>query len=292
MMTEAEVVRQMREHLERLFPRVCSKCNRRFGTLREYLLTTEHAGSAMPYDPLLGEWRPLKPVGIMTYANCPCGSTLTLSSKGMPLPRLWSLLTWARGETKKRGLSPRELLNYLREEICKQVLEVAENACDGNPFGSPGEMSLQIRADDLSGSEIIKLLQEHLRCMALVSPPESRHALDLDGLRKPDITFWSAWNASDLAGCGAIKQLNERHGEIKSMRTAYAFLRKGVASQILRHIIDEAKCRRYNRLSLETGSMDYFEPARKLYSSFGFARCGPFGSYIQDPNSVFMTKEI
>jgi putative acetyltransferase len=151
---------------------------------------------------------------------------------------------------------------------------------------------MEIRVDDLTGSEIIKLLEEHLRCMALVSPPESRHALDLDGLRKPDITFWTIWNGSALAGCGALKKLDKQHGEIKSMRTAYAYQRKGVASEILRHIVHEAKRRGYRRLSLETGSMDYFEPARRLYASFGFTRCAPFATYIEDPNSVFMTREI
>jgi putative acetyltransferase len=151
---------------------------------------------------------------------------------------------------------------------------------------------MEIRVDDLRGEEIISLLREHLRCMALVSPPQSRHALDLDALRLPEITFWTVWNGSDLAGCGALKELDEEHGEIKSMRTAYAHLRKGVASQMLKHIIGEAKRREYRRLSLETGSMEYFEPARRLYGSFGFRFCGPFGSYIPDPNSMFMTKEL
>jgi putative acetyltransferase len=151
---------------------------------------------------------------------------------------------------------------------------------------------MEIRLDDLAGPEIIALLREHLRCMALISPPESRHALDLDGLRKPEITFWTIWSGSDLAGCGALKELNKEHGEIKSMRTAYAYQRKGVASQMLRHLIAEAERRGYPRVSLETGSMDYFAPARKLYASFGFRFCGPFGSYRDDPNSLFMTREI
>jgi putative acetyltransferase len=151
---------------------------------------------------------------------------------------------------------------------------------------------MQIRVDDLSGSEVIELLQEHLRCMAQVSPPESRHALNLDGLRKPEITFWSIWNGPDLAGCGALKALNAQHGEIKSMRTAYAYQRKGIASQMLRHLIQEGKRRGYRQLSLETGAMEYFEPARKLYASFGFTSCGPFGTYVKDPNSVFMTKDL
>ena len=151
---------------------------------------------------------------------------------------------------------------------------------------------MEIRVDDLTGAEIIALLQEHLRCMAAVSPPESRHALNLDGLRKPGITFWTIWNGGDLAGCGALKELDQQHGEIKSMRTAYAHQRKGVAAQMLRHMLEEAKRRGYRRLSLETGAMDYFKPARRLYASFGFAHCGPFGNYVLDPNSVFMTKEI
>lgn len=151
---------------------------------------------------------------------------------------------------------------------------------------------MEIRVDDLTGPEIIGLLEEHLRCMALVSPPESRHALDLDRLRKPEITFWTAWKGSDLAGCGALKELDRRHGEIKSMRTAYAYQRQGVASTMLRHIIKEAQSRGYQRLSLETGSMAYFEPARRLYARFGFTHCAPFATYQADPNSVFMTKAV
>ncbi|HZR17148.1 MAG TPA: GNAT family N-acetyltransferase [Verrucomicrobiae bacterium] len=151
---------------------------------------------------------------------------------------------------------------------------------------------MDIRVDDLTGAEIIALLREHLDCMARVSPPESRHALDLSGLRQPGITFWTIWAGNELAGCGALKELDKLHGEIKSMRTAYAHQRRGIASQVLRHIIEQAKQRGYRRLSLETGSMDYFEPARRLYYRFGFSVCEPFGAYAPDPNSVFMTKEL
>lgn len=151
---------------------------------------------------------------------------------------------------------------------------------------------LHIRPDDLTGPEIIALLHEHLRCLAEVSPPESRHALNLDGLRQPGITLWSIWSGTELAGCGALKELDATHGELKSMRTAYAYQRKGIAARMLQHLSDEAKRRGYRRLSLETGAMDYFVPARKLYASFGFELCGPFGSYREDRNSVFMTKEL
>jgi len=151
---------------------------------------------------------------------------------------------------------------------------------------------MDIRADDLSGPEIIHLLHEHLQSVALHSPPESVHALDLEALRKPDITFWSVWQGSELMGCGAIKELDSRHGEIKSMRTASLHLRKGVAARLMRHILEEAKRRSYERLSLETGSVDAFAPARKLYASFGFKPCGPFADYVEDPYSVFMTREM
>jgi len=151
---------------------------------------------------------------------------------------------------------------------------------------------MEIRIDDLTGSEVVMLLEEHLRCMAMVSPRESRHALDLYGLRQRDITFWTIWSGTELAGCGALRELDPQHGEIKSMRTAYAYQRKGIASQMVRHIIAEARRRGYGRLSLETGAMDYFEPARKLYASHGFAPCQPFDTYREDPNSVFMTLRL
>ncbi len=151
---------------------------------------------------------------------------------------------------------------------------------------------MDIRVDDLSGPEIIRLLHEHLQSVALHSPPESVHALGLEALRNPDITFWSVWQDSELMGCGAIKELDSRHGEIKSMRTVSLHLRKGVAVSLMHHILEEAERRSYERLSLETGSMDAFAPARSLYASFGFEPCGPFANYVEDPHSVFMTREV
>lgn len=151
---------------------------------------------------------------------------------------------------------------------------------------------MEIKVDDLSGEEVHELLREHLRNMHLHSPPESVHALDLDGLRRPDITFWTAWEGGELLGCGALKELDPRHGEIKSMRTAAAHLRRGVARRMLAHIVEEARRRGYRRLSLETGSAEAFGPARGLYADFGFAYCGPFDGYAEDPYSVFMTMEL
>ena len=151
---------------------------------------------------------------------------------------------------------------------------------------------MEIKIDDLTGAEVIELVGAHLHGMTLNSPPESIHALNLDQLRKPEITLWSAWKGKELLGCGALKELGDQHGEIKSMRTYSSHLRKGVAKRLLEHIIEEAKQRGYHRLSLETGSMDAFIPARTLYASFGFQYCQPFSEYIEDPNSVFMTMEL
>lgn len=155
----------------------------------------------------------------------------------------------------------------------------------------------RIRIDDLSGPEIALLLEEHLADMNATSPPESKHALDLDGLKQPDVTFWTLWATDEgqgerLAGCCALKRLTAEHGEIKSMRTATAFRRQGVAQRLLQHLLDQAKDQQLNRLSLETGSMDYFAAARALYIRFGFEVCLPFGDYIEDPNSVFMTRLV
>jgi putative acetyltransferase len=150
-------------------------------------------------------------------------------------------------------------------------------------------MPMHFKIDDLRGPEIAGLLAEHLDCMARVSPKKSRHALNLDELRQPNITFWTAWHGDELAGCGALKELDAAHGEIKSMRTATAHLRHGVASAMLQHIISEARRRGYGRLSLETGAMEYFVPAHRLYQKFGFKPCAPFAGYHEDPNSLFMT---
>ena len=151
---------------------------------------------------------------------------------------------------------------------------------------------MQIRIDPLTGPEIAALLQEHLDDMRLHSPPESVHALDLEKLRTPGITFWSAWEDDALVGCVALKQLDPTHGEIKSMRTARAHQGRGVGVALLRHVLDEAGRRGYRRLSLETGSMAAFVPARTLYARFGFEPCGPFGQYVEDPHSMFMTRTL
>ena len=153
-------------------------------------------------------------------------------------------------------------------------------------------LDVKIISDDLKGSEIRELLQEHLESMKLYSPPESIHALDLEALRKPEITFWTAWEAGELLGCGALKELDAQHGEIKSMRTAAQHRRQGVATALLQHILAEARLRGYQRISLETGSNAGFAAARSLYAAFGFTPCGPFADYSLDPYSVFMTLEL
>lgn len=151
---------------------------------------------------------------------------------------------------------------------------------------------MDLRLDDLRHPAVIALLQEHLDWMHRISPPESVHALDLAALRRPDITFWTLWDGDALAGCGALRELAQGHGEVKSMHTAQTHLRRGVAARMLEHILAEARQRGYGRLSLETGSMAYFAPARALYARAGSSPCAPFGDYVDDPNSVFMTRTL
>jgi len=151
---------------------------------------------------------------------------------------------------------------------------------------------MQIELDNLSRHTVHDLLREHLAHMHELSPPESVHALDLAKLRAPDITFWTIWDQSILLGCGALKQLTPTHGEVKSMRTPSQLRRRGAARAMLTHIVAEARTRGYRRLSLETGSMQAFEPAQRLYQSFGFTFCGPFADYQPDPNSAFMSLEL
>jgi putative acetyltransferase len=151
---------------------------------------------------------------------------------------------------------------------------------------------MQIRQDDLTGDEIINLLREHLEEMIEITPPGSVHALDLVGLRSPTITFWSVWEGEELVGCGALKELDDHSGEIKSMRTTKAHRRKGIAAKMLEHIIQTAAARRYDRLYLETGSFPAFATARALYERYGFEYRSAFGDYQEDPNSVFMSLAI
>ena len=153
-------------------------------------------------------------------------------------------------------------------------------------------LNLAFRVDDLSGDPTRRLIARHLAGMRANSPPESVHALDIDKLKGPDITFWSVWVDDDIAGCGALKALDAERGELKSMRVADHFLGQGVGRAILEHLIAEARARGMTSLWLETGSADAFTPALRLYESAGFTRCGPFDGYIDDPFSVFMTRSL
>jgi len=146
--------------------------------------------------------------------------------------------------------------------------------------------------DRLDHPAVQALLAEHLEQMRAQTPPGSVHALDLDGLHGADITFWSAWRDAELLGCGALKDLGERHGEIKSMRTSAAHRREGVASGMLAHLVAEARTHGFGRLSLETGRGAEFAAAHALYARFGFGECAPFGAYAPDPLSVFLTREL
>jgi len=151
---------------------------------------------------------------------------------------------------------------------------------------------MDIQVGKLRSKEVVFLLQEHHEDMLQHSPVESVHALDLSALEEPSITFWSLWINQELAGIGALKELDKDHGEIKSMRTSSKHLRKGVADKLLAHIIQQSKIRSYKTLSLETGTANAFLPAQKLYNKFGFQECKPFSNYIEDPFSLFMNKSI
>lgn len=156
----------------------------------------------------------------------------------------------------------------------------------------PVNVPLTFRLDDLSGEPTRALIAKHLAGMRANSPPESVHALDIDQLRAPDVTFWSVWVGAEVAGCGALKRLDTRRGELKSMRVADAFLGRGVGRALLEHLIAKARARGIETLWLETGSAPAFVPALKLYESAGFVRCGPFEGYTDDPFSVFMTRTV
>ena len=151
---------------------------------------------------------------------------------------------------------------------------------------------MRIIDGDFTDARVLDLLRFHLTNARAQTAPGSDHALDPAGLQAPGISFWTIWDDDTLLGCGALKRLNADHGEVKSMHTAQVARRKGIGSAMLLHIIASARARRMSRLSLETGSWDYFAPARALYARHGFVDCAPFADYVLDPNSVFMTLEL
>jgi putative acetyltransferase len=157
---------------------------------------------------------------------------------------------------------------------------------------TPETSGFRIVVDDLEGAEIRDLLRLHAEGMLANSPEDACHFLDLTGLQGPGITVWSLWDGDDLAGCGALREIDPAHGEVKSMRTAPDHLGRGVGRALLTHIASTARQRSYLRLSLETGTGDAFAAAIHLYESFGFRRCGPFADYVDNEFSQFFTLEL
>ena len=151
---------------------------------------------------------------------------------------------------------------------------------------------MRIRRADLDSPAFAALMEEHRKAMQGASPLESQHALDLSGLKQPQVRVWVLREGDELLGCGALQHLDAGHVEIKAMRTARAHLRRGVANALLAHLLDEARATGYARASIETGATAYFEPARRLYAAAGFVPCGPFAGYAEDPNSVYMTRTL
>jgi len=151
---------------------------------------------------------------------------------------------------------------------------------------------MRIIDGDLDDRRVVDLLQTHVTSARAQTAPGSAHALDLAGLKSSEISVWTIWEGETLAGVGALKRLSDDHGEVKSMHTAQAMRGRGAGSAMLRHIIAAAKAAGFARLSLETGSWEYFDPARRLYRKHGFVECPPFADYVLDPNSVFMSLEL
>jgi putative acetyltransferase len=151
---------------------------------------------------------------------------------------------------------------------------------------------MKISEGDLGDPRVVELLQVHLTTATAQTARGSAHALDASGLQAPDVDFWAIWDGEELLGIGALKKLSCDHGEIKSMHVAQSRRRTGAGSALLQHIIGRARAKGMWRLSLETGSWDYFRPAQALYRKHGFSECPPFGGYGPDPNSVFMTLEL
>lgn len=151
---------------------------------------------------------------------------------------------------------------------------------------------MRIAPADLDDPAFAALLAEHEAAMQATAPPESRHALDLSGLRQPHVRTWVVREGDALLGCGALQRIDAGHVEIKAMRTSRAHLRRGIGRALLAHLLREARADGYARASIETGSMDYFAPARRLYASAGFVECAPFAEYVDDPNSTYMTRDL
>lgn len=153
-------------------------------------------------------------------------------------------------------------------------------------------MTITIQSADLNTPESAELIDTHAALMLSLSPPGSCHFLPMDGLKRPDVTVWEMRDGETLVGCGALQELSADHGEVKSMHTLERYRGAGLGRKMLEHVIATATARGYTRLSLETGSMDGFKPSRALYHRYGFEICAPFGSYVEDPNSVFMTRTL
>jgi len=151
---------------------------------------------------------------------------------------------------------------------------------------------MQVRTGDTFDPRVIALLDHHVAAARAQTAPGSAHALDLAGLRASDVAFWTGWDGETLVATGVLKMLSADHGEVKSMHTLQTTRRRGFGGQMLRHIIAEARARGSQRLSLETGSWDYFKPAHALYQARGFVLCGPFEGYVEDPNSLFLTLDL
>ena len=160
------------------------------------------------------------------------------------------------------------------------------------PCSEEPTAGIRIERDDPGRGDVQRLLAGHLADMFATSPAESVHALAPAALSAPGITFWTAREGAEVLGCGALKEIGPGEGEIKSMRTAAHARGRGIGGRLLARILAEARDNGYTRLYLETGSQEFFAPARRLYRRHGFQECAPFAGYSLDPNSVFLTLDL
>lgn len=172
---------------------------------------------------------------------------------------------------------------------CERFVTEGES---GVPARSLNGMTISLRRAAFADPRLSAFLQAHLDELRPTAPPESRHALDLDALRHSSVRLWVAWDGASIAATGALAVLEPGHEELKSMRTAPAARGRGIGRLILEHLLENAAARSVQRISLETGSMDFFAPARRLYESAGFVACPPFGGYKEDPNSVYLSLDL
>jgi putative acetyltransferase len=265
----------------------CSKCRRWHGHVGAYT-AVDRPGFRLTDERGLA-WFSLSPTVRRGFCS-QCGSSLLWDETGEAKMSICAgTLDGPTGLTSKAHIFLASKGDYY--EVPDDGL-LRFDAEPPRPAAGGVALALRFQLDDLTGDAVRALVREHVARMHLHSPPESVHAFDVDALRRPEVRFWSAWSGDELAGCGALADLGDGRGELKSMRVPDAFLGKGAGRAMLEHLIADARARGLKSLWLETGSAEAFLPARQLYERAGFRLTGPFADYVEDPYSLYMTREL